>query len=106
MDGLTNAERDEHDANDGQHLSDGEIHEERAILAGVRRAPGGDRVEKMRAIVEAHAMMEIDGTVVDVQSAHAVVTVYDALTQETNKIKFMNMPVEKMVAVAWKLVSR
>ena len=101
---MTNRERDEHDAGDGQHLSDGEIHEERSVLARVRQAPGGDRVEQMRAIVADRAMMKIDGVIVDVQSAHACVTVYDALTQEQNKMKFMAMPVRKMIATAWKLV--
>ncbi len=103
---MTNADRDEHCRHDGQLMSDGEIHEEKSVLARVRKAPSGDRIEQMRAIVAAHAMMEIDGVIVDVQSANVAVTVYDALTQETNKAKLLAMPVKKLIDTAFKTLAR
>jgi hypothetical protein len=40
----------------------------------------------------------------DVQTAHAILTVLDALSPE-NKQKYLKMPVSKMASVAWKLIS-
>lgn len=43
-----------------------------------------------------------EGVMVDASSANIVVQVYDALN-ESNKKKYIGMPVEKMVKVAWSL---
>ena len=43
-------------------------------------------------------------TIVDATTAHAVLTVHEALSDE-NKTKFADLPLTKMVDVTWKLVS-
>lgn len=42
-------------------------------------------------------------TVVDMQTANAIVQVYDALLPE-NQMKFSSLPIEKMGTVAWKCI--
>lgn len=61
-------------------------------------------IQQLRGIVNNFSAEEIDGYLVDVQTANAIVTVYDALKEE-NKEKFINCSIDKMASIAWKLVS-
>lgn len=61
-----------------------------------------ERIDAVREIIE-HGYAKIDGYAVDLTTAHAIVTVYDALN-DTNREKFASLPVNKMASVAWKLV--
>lgn len=45
------------------------------------------------------------GVLVDIQTANAIVTVYDALS-EANRAKFTALSVDRAADVAWKLVAR
>jgi hypothetical protein len=67
------------------------------------KRPDLPKIEQFRAIVEARSYAEIDGIVIDMQSANAVCTVYDALN-EANRVKFCSVPADKMVTIAWKLI--
>jgi len=60
-------------------------------------------IDILRKIVAERQHQEIDGVIVDMQSANVIVTVYDALN-DTNKAKLIAMPIEKMASVAWKMV--
>lgn len=100
----TNQEREEHP--DGHLMTDGELHEEKRLAYSVRRAPGEDTISKLRAIVADHAMMDVDGQIVDVQSAHVVVTIYDGLTREESRQKLASYPVLKMIKVAFQVLDK
>lgn len=63
------------------------------------------KIDKFRAIVSRHAMQSIDGTLIDVQSANAVITVYDNISPEHQQ-KFIAMPAYRMATVAWKVVGK
>ena len=62
------------------------------------------KIAAFRRIVDTSTRGKIDGVRVDLLSASAVIAVYDKLTQEENRAKFLAMPVPKMCAVAFKLV--
>ena len=62
-------------------------------------------IEQIRRIVEQHQYEEVDGVLVDAQTAQAIVAVYDALKPE-NQVKFAAMDVTRAGLVAWKLVSK
>ena len=47
---------------------------------------------------------KIDGVLIDIQTANAILKVWDALNS-SNRKKFEKLPVKKMANVAWKLVS-
>lgn len=100
----TNQERDEHP--DGHLMTDGEIHEEKRLSYDVRRASGKDTIEKLRQIVAEHAMMDVDGQIVDVQSANVAITIYDGLTREDSRQKMAAYPVLKMIRVAFQVLDK
>lgn len=56
-------------------------------------------------IIKDRSAKEIDGVLVDVQTANAIVTVADGLSEE-NRAKLLAMPIGKMGLIAWKLVSK
>lgn len=62
-----------------------------------------ERIAAVRQIVAEHQYAKIDGHMVDGFSASAIVQVYDALN-DVNKAKYAAMPVDKMAAVAFKLM--
>ncbi len=66
---------------------------------------GAERVDAFRQIVAEGSLAKIDGSAIDLSSAHAVVSVYDALNDE-NKLKFSKLPAVTMALTAWKLVRR
>lgn len=101
---ITNKVRDQHP--DGHLLSEAEIVHERKLARGIRKAPGEDVIAKLRAIVAEHAMMDVDGQIVDVQSANVVLTVHDSLTQEEARKKLSSYPVLKMIKFSFQVLDR
>jgi len=66
-------------------------------------ATGLDRIAAVRQIVERRQYAKVDGVMVDLFSASAIVAVYDALKPE-NQAKFREAPVGLMARIAFKLV--
>lgn len=64
---------------------------------------GEDRVKAIRSIVDRKQYAKVDGTMVDLFSASAIVQVYDALSAE-NKVKYSALPAGRMGIVAFKLL--
>ena len=64
---------------------------------------GGDKEQQLRDIVDQKQMGEIDGSKVDLTSAAAIVKVLDAVNDQ-NKERFLNMPVDKMAQIAFKMM--
>jgi hypothetical protein len=64
---------------------------------------GDERIEAIRNIADSKQYAKVDGVMIDLFSASAIVKVYDALN-DTNKEKFKNLPVAKMASVAMKLL--
>lgn len=63
-----------------------------------------DTITICREILAQHEARLVDNLWVDVQTANAIVTVYDALN-ETNKLKFATWSILRMADAAWKLVT-
>ena len=61
------------------------------------------RIVAVRRIVSECQYAKIDGVMVDLFSASAIVKVYDALN-DTNKAMFADFPVGKMASIAFKLL--
>jgi len=62
-----------------------------------------ERIDAIRAIVTAGQYAKVDGIMVDLFSASAIVAVYDALNEE-NRLKFASLPAGKMGLIAFRLV--
>ena len=60
-------------------------------------------IVKMRKIVAEGQYTTIDGMMVDLFTASAVINVFDALTEQ-NQRKFTALSLRKMVGVTWKLM--
>ena len=58
---------------------------------------------ELKEIVQTHSGKEIEGKLIDVQTANAIVTVYEALGEQ-NQNKFKEHSIEKMANIAWKLL--
>ena len=65
---------------------------------------GAERIAAIRKIVEEKQYAKVDGTMIDLFSASAIVQVYDAL-HEVNREKFSSMLSGKMAVVAFKLIA-
>lgn len=65
--------------------------------------PGLVRITAFREIVERGQYAKIDGIMVDLFSASAVVKVYDAVSPE-NQVKFRNLHAPRMVRIAFQLM--
>lgn len=63
----------------------------------------GDRVEGLRKVMSDGAR-EIDGYLVDIQTANVLLTVYDVLSP-ANKASFGTLPLPRLVDFAWKQVA-
>lgn len=61
-------------------------------------------VQQLQNIVDNFQAEEIDGSVVDVQSANLIVTIFYKMN-EANQQRLLAMPIAKAANVAWKLVS-
>ena len=64
---------------------------------------GAERIAACRDIVERASFAKIDGVMVDLFSASAIVKVYDAIN-EVNRVKFERLPIGKMARVALQLI--
>lgn len=64
---------------------------------------GAEIIEACRSIVANGQYEKINGHMVDLFTASAIVKVYDAIN-ETNKAKYSALPVAKMAAIAFKLM--
>lgn len=60
-------------------------------------------IDKCRKILKEHQCRKIAGVMVDASTAHVIVTVHDALSEE-NAAKFAEFEIVRMADVAWKLV--
>lgn len=65
-------------------------------------ASGEERVEAIRRIVDEGQYAKVDGLMVDLFSASAIVAVYDALN-EANRAKYSALPAGRMASIAFKL---
>jgi hypothetical protein len=67
---------------------------------------GAHILELCRAIVKQHAAQMIDCVVVDAQTAHAIISVYDNLSA-ANQAKYAAMKdVVRMGEIAWAVIAR
>ena len=62
-----------------------------------------NKIKACKRIVKRHSAEEIDGILVDVQSANAIVTVYKYIGKR-NKSKFIDMPIQRMSDISWRLL--
>lgn len=66
---------------------------------------GDQRIAAIRRIVERKQYAKVDGVMVDLFSASAIVQVFDAIS-EANRAKFTALPVAKMADVAFKVIKK
>ena len=62
-------------------------------------------IDICRRIVKNHQAERIDNTLIDVQSAHAVLTLHDALSDK-NLTKFCSFHIAVKAHVAWKVLAK
>lgn len=62
-----------------------------------------ERIAACRRIIERRQYEVIERSLIDLQTAHAIITVYDALSPENREI-FAAKPVYTMGVIAWHLV--
>lgn len=62
-----------------------------------------ERIAAIRAIVDTSTFAKVDGCMVDLFSASAIIAVYDALNTD-NRAKFAGLSVHRMASVAFKFV--
>ncbi len=62
---------------------------------------GAERILAIREIVKRGQYAKVDGCMIDLFSAGAIVSVYDALSDE-NKARYAKLSAPKMAAVAFK----
>ena len=62
-----------------------------------------DRINAIKSVVDNSSYAKIDGTMIDLTTAHIIMTVYNAIS-DTNKAKFANMPAGKMGTIAYGLI--
>ena len=63
-----------------------------------------ETIKACREIVASCSYQKVDGVMVDLFSASTIVQVFDALNS-ANQAKMASLPVEKMAALAFKLVA-
>ena len=63
------------------------------------------KLGKLRQIVSEHQYQKIDGVIVDVATANAILTIYDAMKKNENKEKYLSMDISKMASVAWSILN-
>jgi hypothetical protein len=60
-------------------------------------------IDRIRAITQSGQCRKIDGRLIDIATANAILQVHTALSPG-NQDKFVALPVWKMAAIAWKLM--
>lgn len=68
-----------------------------------RTTTGAERIAACREIVAARQYAKVDGTMVDLFTASAIVTVHDALN-EKNQATYSAMPIDRMGLIAFRLL--
>lgn len=64
-----------------------------------------NNIEICKLVVNNLQCEEVDDIILDVQTANAILKVYEALS-EKNKERFVNMSIEKMSSIAWNILSK
>ncbi|WP_405101509.1 hypothetical protein [Oceanobacillus sp. FSL H7-0719] len=64
-----------------------------------------DKIELMREIVNGHSYKEIEGTIIDVQTANLIIKVYEGLRSEL-KDHFTSQSIIKMADISWKVYAK
>ncbi len=82
-----------------------EHRDESQFAMGLKEAPGGTRIEKLRAVVTSGSVMLVEGQPVDLFSANHAVQVHDLLGPE-NQVKLMGGTVLRTIEVAFRTVER
>lgn len=62
-----------------------------------------NKIDQLKEIVNDFSNKEINGVIVDAQTANVILTVYDALG-DRNKEKFINHDIVRMSDIAWNLI--
>lgn len=87
-------------------MTDNRTYDDEALAFEIAEWPTADKsIATFRLMVAEHCSFMIDGTFVDMQTANAIVTVYDALQPET-QARFEQCSLSRMSSIAWKAVSR
>lgn len=66
---------------------------------------GAERIEALRQIVNDKQYAKIDGIMVDLFSASAILNIYDNLN-ETNQDKYKELPAYRMADIAFKIMNK
>lgn len=61
------------------------------------------KIEALRRILKEHQNEKIDGQIVDVMTANAIITVYDAINSKMKR-RFESKNIKQMATVAWGLI--
>jgi hypothetical protein len=64
-----------------------------------------DVIEQLKEIVKEHQYRKIDGVIVDVMTASAILKVYENIN-ETNREKYLKLPITRMADIAWQLLNK
>ena len=62
-----------------------------------------DRIKAIQAVLDNSSYAKIDGMMIDLTTAHVIMTVYNALS-DTNKTKFSGLKAGTMGSIAYKLI--
>ena len=65
---------------------------------------GEERIMALRSIVDTNTYSKIDGCMIDLFSASAIIKVYDALNP-VNQEKYRRFPAPKMAEIAFSLIT-
>ena len=60
-------------------------------------------IDQLRRIRAEHHAAAVGDTIIDVQTANAILLVHDA-ANETTRAKFAALPIKRMAAIAWKFI--
>ena len=90
---------------EGEEVADMDRFFVEAAEEGAVEGGGGDILGQLRKIVSSQTMGKVDGMEVDLYTASAVTTLYDALSSE-NQAKFKKMPLAQMIDICLKILSK
>lgn len=75
-----------------------------AVLASPHY-PQGDKIESLRKVVQRKQAARIGGSFVDMQTANAILIVFDNLGDK-NRERYVKMTVKEMALTAWEILGR
>ena len=95
--------------NKGKNYKPGDIldktHDQMAKLKESVNEAKSKTIKAIGSIIGKRQAKKIGGVLVDMQTAHVIMKVWNALGS-SNRSKFEKLPIKKMADVAWKLVKR